>query len=197
MNELLCSRLHGGRSMREEDREAYKQRFPMHNLTVIGNTVRLYIEHSQWYFRFDEHDGKDGAIKTAQAKRDSFPASKIHTVYDNDKVRPTGVTGIRGIQQYHNSKNGEFLGYLARWQEGAIGKGRRKQKSKHFRFDKYPDPLQVAIDYREKQIAKNSLSEHNAWFSRAAEGGVGWRGVAPERTGTICYASMPRTLSIF
>ncbi|AMO55567.1 hypothetical protein EZMO1_1379 [Endozoicomonas montiporae CL-33] len=32
----------------------------------------------------------------------------------------------------------------------------------------------------------NPLSEHTAWFNRAADGGVGWRGEAPERIGTIC-----------
>ena len=130
----------------------------MHNLTVIGNTVRLYVEHSQWYFRFDKYGGKDGAIKAAKAKRDSFPASKIHTLYDTDKVPPRGVTGARGVQKYHNSHNGEWLGYLAKWQEGEIGAGRRKQRSKYFRFDKYTDPLQSAINYRERQIAKNSMS---------------------------------------
>ncbi|AMO55550.1 hypothetical protein EZMO1_1361 [Endozoicomonas montiporae CL-33] len=33
----------------------------------------------------------------------------------------------------------------------------------------------------------NQVKPYNAWFSRAADGGVGWRGAAPERTGTICY----------
>ena len=156
--------------MREEDREAYKQQFPMHNLTIIGNTVRLYIEHTQWYFRFDEYGGKEGAIAAAQAKRDSFPASKIHTLYDTDKVRPMGITGIRGVQLYHNSKNGEWLGYLAKWQEGKPGNGRRKQRSKYFRFDSCADPLQAAIDYREMQIEKNSMSEHNPGYQWRAEG---------------------------
>lgn len=156
--------------MRGEDRDAYKRRFPMHNLTVIGNTVRLYIEHKQWYFRFDEHGGKEGAIRAAQAKRDSFSASKIHTLYDTDKVCPMGVTGIRGILRYTNSKNGEWLGYEARWQEGEVGNGRRKQRKKCFRFDQHTDALQAAIDYRKQQIAMNSLSEHNPVGSAAAEG---------------------------
>ena len=133
----------------------------MHNLTVIGNTVRLYIEHTQWYFRFDEYGGKDGAIKAAQTKRDSFPANKIYTLYDTDKVQPMGITGIRGILRYTNNRTGEWLGYEAKWQEGEVGNGRRPQRKKCFRFDKYPDPLQAAIDYREKKIAENSLSEHN------------------------------------
>ena len=146
--------------MREEDREAYKQQFPMHNLTVIGNTVRLYIEHTQWYFRFDEHGGKEGAIKAAQAKRDTFPASKIHSVYDADKIASYGEVGYRGIKKLIN-RYGEWVGYRAQWQEGEIGNGRRKQRNKNFNFKYYDDPLQAAIDYREKQIAKNSLSEHN------------------------------------
>lgn len=144
--------------MKDEDREAYKKRFPMHNLTIIGNTVRLYIEYTQMYFRFDEYGGERGAIKAAQAKRDLFPANNIHSLYDTDKVRPMGVTGIRGIIRYINYQNGEWLGYVAKWQEGAIGNGRRDQKSKCFRFDEYTDPLQAAINHREKQIAKNSLS---------------------------------------
>ena len=114
--------------MEDDDREAYKKRFPMHNLTIIGNTVRLYIEHTQMYFRFDEYGGERGAIKAAQAKRDLFPASNIHSLYDTDKVRPMGVTGIRGIIRYINYQNGEWLGYVAKWQEGAIGNGRRDQK---------------------------------------------------------------------
>ena len=146
--------------MREEDREAYKQRFPMHNLTVIGNTVRLYIEHTQWYFRFDEYGGKAGAIKAAQAKRDSFPASKIHTLYDTDKVQPRGEVEYRGIKKQIN-RSGDWVGYIAQWQEGEVGNGRRKQRNKCFNFKFYSDPLQAAIDYIEKQVAKNSLSEHN------------------------------------
>ena len=33
------------------------------------------------------------------------------------------------------------------------------------------------------------MRPHNACFSRAADGGVGWRGEAPERTGSICYVA--------
>ena len=156
--------------MRKEDREAYKHRFPMHNLTVHSNTVRLYIEHTQWYFRFDEHGGKEGAIKAAQAKRDTFPASKVHTLFDTDKVQPRGEVDHRGIKKLIN-KYGDWVGYVAQWQEGEIGKGRRKQRNKNFNFKYYADPLQAAIDYRETQIANNSLSEHNpvltGWHSQS------------------------------
>lgn len=145
--------------MREQDREVYKKKYPMHNLTLLAASVRLYIEGNQEYFSFGDYGGIDGAIKAAKIKRDSYPANMIHSNYDPGRSGPTGNSDTPGVTPYYSRYNGEWLGYLARWSVGPVGYGRRRQATKTFRFDRYDDPLQEAIDYRDKMNIKNSMSE--------------------------------------
>ncbi len=144
--------------MKERDRKAYKQAFPMHNISINEKckTVRLYVEHSQRYFPFRDYGGKFGAILAAQAARDMMPAEVIHSQACSDRQRTRSSTGHKGITVYKNS-NGEPVGYAAQWREGKLDK--RKTKTKKFHFEKYKDALTSAAKYRKEREEENGLAE--------------------------------------
>ena len=144
--------------MNEKERELYKKKFTMHNISVNekSKAIRLYVQHSQWYFPFSKYDGKYGAIFAAKKQRDSMPASVIKPkiCFSNQSVKSS--SGHRGVSVYKD-KYGEPVGYLAQWREGKIDN--RKTKSKKFHFEKYKDALKSAVRHRKKMEIEHGLAE--------------------------------------
>ena len=63
-----------------------------------------------------------------------------------------------------------------------------EKKEKKEKVHTYFPVKNLWTSYSPFNIISLLVLTHNACFSRAADGGVRWRGAAPERTGSICYA---------
>ena len=115
--------------MNIKDRELYKKLYPMHNLYVNTEDkyVRLSVEYKKYLFTFRRYGGQEAAIAAAKNKRDSFPASMIHSNYDVDRKRKPKTNNLPKRVFYYNSRTtGKQLGYMVQWTTRHEGRKIRK-----------------------------------------------------------------------
>ena len=144
--------------MNHTEREIYKQNYPLHNLTLMDTYVRLYIEYNPMYFHYKDYGSKEEAIAAAKQKRDSYPPEKIHSFLTESGPKGSRTSPYMGVSRYFNTRTGEWIGYMARWQQGSIENETRTTRNKCFHFRRYSDPLKMAIEHRENMHEANKLS---------------------------------------
>lgn len=139
--------------MQEYEREYYKKRD--HNISFVGQSVRVKTKYKQHYFSVSEYGSKNAALEAARKFRDKLPADSFRGDYDHDKFKARGESGILGVIKY--VIRGDHVGWVACWQQGKPPL--RTQKSKKFHFNKYGDyALLEASIYRKKMVRLHSIA---------------------------------------
>lgn len=130
-----------------------------HNICVNdeAKTVRLTTRlGGQYYFSFKKYGGRDQAIGAAQRCRDRLPVSSFRGLYDHDKFKSRGESGVLGVIKY--VLRGEHVGWYACWQQGKPGSRRQHKRKFHFSIHG-ADALRKASEFRAQMVAIHTVAD--------------------------------------